>query len=275
MKFRLALMLMCVTVALSAALLFGGVQHAAHGQSPMVLTDTPRPPATATAIVIPTATPQPPGPTVTPGGPIVPTPEGGLPDPFVRLAGLNTCSAHNGIVEYVVGIGNQGGPAYNVEVVNAVSADVELMDITPTRGTVTRGPEPNTFLLMLGTLYTGESAVVTVRLRVLGGVGTAISALASVRTSTPGDDTLNNVRSVHCVTGNAPPAIFPTPGPLPTPAIIVPGEIVVIGVIDDPGSFSTILLPETGGDLGPSTASRRSDIPSLARDASLRAVRNE
>jgi hypothetical protein len=49
-----------------------------------------------------------------------------------------------------------------------------------------------------------------------------------VRTSTPGDDTLNNVRSVHCVTGNAPPAIFPPPGPLPTPAIIVPGEIVVI-----------------------------------------------
>jgi len=163
----------------------------------------------------------------------------------VRLVGLNTCGAHDGTLEYVVGIGNQGGPAYNVEVVNAVSADVELLDIVPTRGTVTRGPEPNTFLLMLGTMYTGESALVTVRLRVLGGAGSAVSALASVRTSSPGDDVQNNVRSIHCVTGNAPP-----PGPLPalpTPGVIVPGEVTVIGVIDDPGTFSTILLPETGG----------------------------
>lgn len=229
----LGLIVMGSAAMLAAALVIGSPLQAVHGQLPLVLTDTPRPPATATP---------------DPGSPIVPTPPGGLPDPFVRLAGLNTCGAHDGTLEYVVGIGNQGGLAYNVEVVNAVSANVELLDIVPTRGSVTRGPEPNTFLLMLGTMYTGESAVVTVRLRVLGGAGSAVSALASVRTSTPGDDVQNNVRSIHCVTGNAPP-----PGPLPplpaqpTPGVIVPGEVTVIGVIDDPGAFSTILLPETGG----------------------------
>jgi hypothetical protein len=230
--------------ALATVAMMSTPRQAVYGQGPLGITDTPRPPAPTSTpeLLIPTATPN-------PGSLITPTPNvSGLPDPWVRLAGFTTCSAHDGYVDYVVGIGNDGAAADNVEVINAVSPNVEIIQIQPTRGTVVRPGEPNVFNLLLGTLAPGETAVISVRVRVLGGAGSALSALASVRTSTSGDDTLNNVRSLHCVTGNAPPVQLPTPAPLPSPGPIVPGEVTVIGLVDASSLFTAILLPETGGE---------------------------
>ena len=229
---------------LAAVTMMSTPRQAAYGQAPLGITETPRPPAPTNTpeLLIPTATPD-------PGSSIMPTPiVNGQPDPWVRLAGFNTCNAHDGYVDYVVGIGNDGAAAYNVEVINAVSPNVEIVQIQRTRGTVVRPGEPNVFNLLLGTLAPGDTAVISVRLRVLGGAGSALSALASVRTSTPGDNTLNNVRSLHCVTGNAPPLQLPTPAPLPTSGPIMPGEVTVIGLVDASSLFTAILLPETGGE---------------------------
>ena len=220
-NFLLTVLAVSSAFVLAAATMISAPRQAAYGHAPLEITETSRLPAQIVS---------------------------GQPDPWVRLAGFNTCSAHDGYVDYVVGIGNDGAAAYNVEVINAVSPNVEVVQIQSTRGTVVRPGEPNVFNLSLGTLAPGDTAVISVRLRVLGGVGSALSALASVRTSTPGDDTLNNVRSLHCVTGNAPPLPLPTPAPLPSPGPIVPGEVTVIGLVDTSSLFTVILLPETGGE---------------------------
>lgn len=230
--------------ALAAVAMMSAPRQAVYGQGPLGITETPRPPVPTSTpeLLIPTATPD-------PASPITPTPYyGAQPDPWVRLSGFTTCNAHDGYVDYVVGIGNDGARADNVEVINAVSPNLEIVQILPTRGTVVRPGEPNVFNVLLGTLAPGETAVISVRVRVLGGAGSALSALASVRTSTPGDNTLNNVRSLHCVTGNAPPLQLPTPAPLPSPGPIVPGEVTVIGLVDASSLFTAILLPETGSE---------------------------
>jgi uncharacterized repeat protein (TIGR01451 family) len=199
------IILAAVAALLLPAIVLGGSAVPSHAGPPLSLTGTPLPepttpvPPTATSPVIaPTTTPVP-GVTPSPTTEFtVPQPNRPLPDPFITLTGCGICMTRGEVTELTVVVGNNGGTsAFNVQVLNAVPEYLELIEMAPSRGTVTQASGAPA--VDIGRVDPGERVTIKIRVRLKRDAvqGEALYAVRLLTTSV-GNDPLNDDALAVC-----------------------------------------------------------------------------
>ncbi len=194
-----------VLVAVLAGAFAWTAQGAApgHALAPLEITGTPLPEPTGTLpprpTVPPVATATPaPGSTAQPPSSDVPAPSRSLADPYVKLSGCSACLIAGEVAELTAIVSNQGGmDAVNVQLISAVPTYLELVEILPSRGSVTTAQGAPA--VDLGSVAPNEIVTVKFKVRLKRDVlqGDALYAVKIVTTSA-GDDVRNNAALAQC-----------------------------------------------------------------------------
>lgn len=174
-----------------------------HALAPFEITGTPLPEPTGTTPPRPTVPPAPsvtpaPGSTAQPPSSHVPLPSRPLADPYVKLSGCSACLIAGETAELTAIVSNQGGmDAVNVQLLSAVPAYLELIEIVPSRGSVTTAQGAPT--VDISTVAPNEIVTVKFKLRLKRDVvqGDALYAV-KIETTSAGDDVLNNAALAQC-----------------------------------------------------------------------------
>lgn len=214
-----------VLIAVLAGAFAWSAQGAApgHALAPLEITGTPLPEPTGTAPPQPTAPPvatatPAPGSTAQPPSSDVPVPSRPLADPYVRLSGCSACLIAGEVAELTAIVSNQGGmDAVNVQLLSAVPAYLELVEVTPSRGSVTTAQGAPA--VDIGSIAPNEIVTIKFKVRLKRDAvqGDALYAV-KIETTSAGDDLLNNAGLAQCavcqitlpVTGADLPATEPT-----------------------------------------------------------------
>jgi hypothetical protein len=165
--------------------------------TPLPEPTTPPPPTNVPPGATPNAT-RPPGsePTATPEFSI---PRPNPPDPYVQLSGcVVSCVNPGEIAELTAVVGNKGGTsAVNVQARFNVPAGYELVDVTPSGGTVINNGA--SVIVDIGTLNPTDVITIKIRLRVKADAAPgSLPVVVTLNTTSGGDVSSNNVSYAEC-----------------------------------------------------------------------------
>ena len=183
-------MLFAGVTMIASALVLPGAASSTYARMPMVLTDTPEAPATAT----PAPTQPSPQPTSKPG-------PSGQADPYIVESGPTTCVHPEEPFEFTAIASNKGNlTAVNVQVYQQVPPYFELVSVTASRGTVII--TGNSYIVDLGNLDPNEIVTIKIKVKHKGDspTGDEINVVL-IKTTSMGEDPNNNTgfaRVMYC-----------------------------------------------------------------------------
>jgi len=157
------------SVTLSGAPIFGFEGLAINAPCLPPPTPTPTPTVTPTVPGGPTNTPLPPPPPTNPPPPPPPQPPPApsLADPSITKAADVAFAMVGDLVQFTVTVANPNSVSLpNIVVVDTLPRQLDLVSATPSQGTFTFDPNPNTLTFTLGSLEAGQTATIVIRTRV-------------------------------------------------------------------------------------------------------------